>query len=485
MISGNPSTGQFEVMSENDPVGGAGEQSLTVDLSGGHDGEVDFHGTWTTASWLELASSSGATIANGTFVQVAGSPEIYVIAGGAPLYVSNWAAVGGSQPFTVISQAQFNSLNYYPADGTFLRDEAGTIWRVAGGDPLYVNTCAPADMDGCAGVIAIDGADVANAGQGAPWNHLATSIGDGTYVRIADGANYGWIARAAGGTLLHLSSCAPAELSGCGTAVNVPQYTYSAYMAAHPTIADGTFVRIADGANYGWIARAAGGTLLHLSSCTPAALAGCVGAVNVNQYSYSTYVAAHPTIANGAYLRIADGSDYGWIGRGVGGALIHLSSCAPAALSGCGSAVNVNQYSYDIYTAAHAHPANGSAIEKLPSGTFWRFDNGVCIAGKSTSSAVAVNDNSVSCVGLPAVRTTSLPAGKVRAAYTRTLAAAGGASPYTWAVSSGTLPPGLKLSARGVLSGKPTKAGTWTFTVKVTDEAGQAATRKLALAIKS
>ena len=55
VISSDLSTGQFEVMSENDPDGTAGEQPLQVDLTGGHDGEVLFSGAWTQASWLETA----------------------------------------------------------------------------------------------------------------------------------------------------------------------------------------------------------------------------------------------------------------------------------------------------------------------------------------------------------------------------------------------------------------------------------------------
>jgi hypothetical protein len=49
------------------------------------------------------------------------------------------------------------------------------------------------------------------------------------------------------------------------------------------------------------------------------------------------------------------------------------------------------------------------------------------------------------------------------------LAATGGTTPYTWSLSSGTLPAGLTLSAAGVISGTPTTPGTYTITVKVTD----------------
>ena len=67
------------------------------------------------------------------------------------------------------------------------------------------------------------------------------------------------------------------------------------------------------------------------------------------------------------------------------------------------------------------------------------------------------------------VTTTSLPAATGGHSYTATLAATGGVAPYSWSVPPGTLPPGLSLSSAGVISGIPDVAGTYTFTVKVTD----------------
>jgi hypothetical protein len=69
------------------------------------------------------------------------------------------------------------------------------------------------------------------------------------------------------------------------------------------------------------------------------------------------------------------------------------------------------------------------------------------------------------------ITTTSLPNGSVDNAYTTTLAATGGTTPYTWAVTSGTLPGGLNLNpASGVISGTPTTAITATpLTFTVTD----------------
>ena len=56
-------------------------------------------------------------------------------------------------------------------------------------------------------------------------------------------------------------------------------------------------------------------------------------------------------------------------------------------------------------------------------------------------------------------------------AFSETLAVSGGISPYTWTLSSGTLPSCLTLTAAGVLSGTPVAscAGTANLTFKVTD----------------
>jgi alpha-tubulin suppressor-like RCC1 family protein len=74
--------------------------------------------------------------------------------------------------------------------------------------------------------------------------------------------------------------------------------------------------------------------------------------------------------------------------------------------------------------------------------------------------------------------------GEVTAPYSGTLTVSGGTGPYTWSVSSGSLPAGITLdSSTGLLSGTPTAAGTSSFTVKVTDANGQSATEATSLSI--
>lgn len=83
------------------------------------------------------------------------------------------------------------------------------------------------------------------------------------------------------------------------------------------------------------------------------------------------------------------------------------------------------------------------------------------------------------------ITTQVLLGGNVGAAYSQTLAAAGGIPGYIWSLNAGSnpLPAGLSLNPTGVLSGTPTTAGTTTITVLVTDSVGGAATRDLSLTI--
>jgi hypothetical protein len=70
-----------------------------------------------------------------------------------------------------------------------------------------------------------------------------------------------------------------------------------------------------------------------------------------------------------------------------------------------------------------------------------------------------------------------LPAGEAGVTYDASPTASGGAGPTNWAVVDGTLPPGLSLDpATGAITGTPTTAGTFTFTLQVTDGLGATAT---------
>ena len=73
--------------------------------------------------------------------------------------------------------------------------------------------------------------------------------------------------------------------------------------------------------------------------------------------------------------------------------------------------------------------------------------------------------------GVSVDTTTPLPVATIKTAYAGSLAAYGGRPKYLWHLAPGSaqLPPGLRLRANGTFGGKPTLAGTYTFTVDVTD----------------
>lgn len=83
------------------------------------------------------------------------------------------------------------------------------------------------------------------------------------------------------------------------------------------------------------------------------------------------------------------------------------------------------------------------------------------------------------------ITNTPLPNGAVGASYSQKFGAAGGTLPYTWSLAQGsTAPPGLTFNAsQATLSGIPTTAGTFTFTLQAADSAGLTTTRAFTLAI--
>jgi hypothetical protein len=72
-------------------------------------------------------------------------------------------------------------------------------------------------------------------------------------------------------------------------------------------------------------------------------------------------------------------------------------------------------------------------------------------------------------VAPPAIGTWLMAPGELRVPYSAALPTNGGAGPFSFALTSGALPAGLSLSASGVVSGTPVKAGGSAFAVTVTD----------------
>jgi C1A family cysteine protease len=86
----------------------------------------------------------------------------------------------------------------------------------------------------------------------------------------------------------------------------------------------------------------------------------------------------------------------------------------------------------------------------------------------------------------PTITTTSpLPSATAGVAYSVTLAASGGTTPYTWALAAGGLPADLHLGSDGVIRGTPEAAATASFTARVTGNNGLSSTKSFSLTVGS
>lgn len=84
---------------------------------------------------------------------------------------------------------------------------------------------------------------------------------------------------------------------------------------------------------------------------------------------------------------------------------------------------------------------------------------------------------------VPAIINPSLPDGSVGTPYSVPLSGQGGAQPYGFQVIAGTLPPGLNLAVTGGITGTPTTAGTFAFTVQIYDSNAPQGTGSTAFSI--
>ena len=138
--------------------------------------------------------------------------------------------------------------------------------------------------------------------------------------------------------------------------------------------------------------------------------------------------------------------------------------------------------------------AAGTIVAGTPTkqGTFTFTVNAVPFAnpqGPSAQQAFSITVDPP--LPLAITSTSPLPAGQVGVSYAQNFFLSGGVAPYTWSLASGSLPPGLALVTTDAptdnnnqLAGTPTTAGTFTFTMKVTDGAGSQASQQFSLTIQ-
>lgn len=85
---------------------------------------------------------------------------------------------------------------------------------------------------------------------------------------------------------------------------------------------------------------------------------------------------------------------------------------------------------------------------------------------------------------VPVITTTTLDGGTLGLSYSETVVAVSGTTPYAWDITAGSLPTGLTLNASsGIISGIPSAAATYNFTIRVTDDNNLTDTQALSIVI--
>jgi uncharacterized repeat protein (TIGR01451 family) len=240
-------------------------------------------------------------------------------------------------------------------------------------------------------------------------------------------------------------------------------------------------------------------------SLAPGASETCTASYAVTQAdvdagSVTNTASAHGTAIHGSVAVTSNPSSVTVEASTATSSLSLVKSGSPATFTGAGEALS---YSYKVTNTGTTTLSNVAVSDNLiatvscPPGSLAPGSSETCTGsytttqqdvdyGSVTNSATAhatapplstpITSNTstltLDYAGVTITTGSTLPALTLGTHYTYTMAASGGTAPYKWAAVSG-LPKGLKLSAKGVLSGtvqaKKVVPGTYTLAIQVTD----------------
>jgi Putative Ig domain len=201
-------------------------------------------------------------------------------------------------------------------------------------------------------------------------------------------------------------------------------------------------------------------------------------------YSFEVIVTDSPRLDEGSQMfSIAVGGNNG----GGGNVKVSVSPSSATVTSGLKQqfTATVSGTSHTAVTwSATAGSINANGVYTAPTVT---SSTNVTVTAtsqvdSSKSANAAVTVNPVNQQGLT-ITTGGLPQAVLGSSYSEVLTAAGGTTPYSWNISSGTPPSGIALNANGDFSGLPNTAGTFNFTVKVTDATAKTATASFSVTV--
>jgi hypothetical protein len=410
--------------------------------------------------------------------------------GGTPAYT--WSVTSGKLPAGMSLAANTGTISGTPtAAGTYgftisVTDSGSPVQTQSAALSITVGSPAPlvtpltiATSTLAAGTDAVAYSQSLQVTGGAPaytWAVTSGSLPTGLTLSAASGVISGVPAKS--GTFAFT-----ATVTDASSPVQTKSVALSISIAASPLILATVSLPVAsEGAAYSQTLVATGGTPAYSWSITKGSLPA-----GLTLSAASGVISGTPTVS-GSYVFTTTVTD---AGNPVQTKSVALSITIAAkqltiTTSSLAAASKGVAYSQTLLATGGTPAYNWSVTSgSLPAGLTLSAASGV-VSGTPTGSGASTFTISVSDSGSPVqtksatlsitvvgptltITSSTLAAATVGTAYNQTLAATGGTLPYTWSISSGSLPAGLTLTTSGVISGMPTAAGTYSITVKVID----------------
>ncbi len=349
------------------------------------------------------SDSCSGVVGEGSLISATDTGEVYVIAGGAPVYIGDPSLL--TRPVAQRTRAEIQALRRTPSDGTLIRTangpDIGRVYVMAGGAPLHI---ADGSIIGQT-PIDVDHRAVDSAGS-AQWSNIATSPADGTLIRTANGPSLGRVYVMAGGAPLYI---ADGSMLGGVTPTNVDHGVVDApgtrfWTNVRLSPADGTLIRTANGPSLGRVYVMAGGAPLYIAdgSILGGAIPTNVDHRVVDAAGQGLWDNVQSSPVDGTFVRTANGPDVGRVYVIAGGAPLYIAN--GAVLDGA-TPTNVDHRvvdaaGQDLWDNMRFYPADQTRLREWPNGASYSVLDGVAVpAPASSGSFVLVDPQTIARAG--------------------------------------------------------------------------------------
>ena len=472
----------------------AGTYNFTVTATDSSTGSGPFTGsrayTWTVNTpALTLSPVSGSNLSGSA---LSAYSQAFTPSGGNGPYTYGIVINSGSMPAGLSFSIGTGLLSGTPvAGGTVTFTVTATDATTGAGSPFHVSGTYN---------LTIGAPSVTVSPIGSITTPVIGTAYSQTFTASGGAAPYGYAVSA--GTLpAGLTLSAAGVLAGTPTAVGTSNFTIQATDANNfsgtraytvtigaPTLAIGTasLPNGNAGVAYSQTVSASGGTAPYSFAVTAGALPaglslnGATGTIagtptTANTYNF-TVTATDSTTGTGAPYTVAKAYS------------VVIGAQAPVANATSASTPYNNPVQINLAPAITGGTALSLAVATPPShgtatvaGLTVTYTPAAGYAGTDSFTYTATNAGGTSAAATVTVTVSAppltllpslpnLPNGQVGVAFSQAVSASGGTAPYSYSVSTGSLPGGLSLDgSTGVIAGTPTAAGAFSFTVRATD----------------